>query len=91
VSLKLARVEPLLYHNEPIWRDGRIVGRVTSGMFGHTIGRPLALGYVANAEAATTPEWINSGHYEIEIAAQRHPAEVLLQAFYDPASRRVRG
>ena len=25
----------LLYHDEPIWRDGRIVGSATSGMFGH--------------------------------------------------------
>src|SRR5690348_3850266 len=36
----------MLYHNEPVWRDGELVGRTTSGMFGHTIGRPIAFGYV---------------------------------------------
>ena len=36
--------EPLMYHNEPIWRDGELVGRITSGAFGHTIGRSIGLG-----------------------------------------------
>ena len=91
VALQLTQAEPLMYHNEPIWRDGKIVGRVTSGMFGHTVGRPLALGYVANAQELTTPEWIDSGRYEVEIATRRYPAQVSLQPSYDPASRRVRG
>src|SRR5262249_36361266 len=38
----------MLYHNEPIWRGNAIVGRVTSGMFGHTIGKPLAMGYISD-------------------------------------------
>ncbi|MGE4246787.1 MAG: FAD-dependent oxidoreductase, partial [Parvibaculaceae bacterium] len=33
---------PLLYHEEPIYRDGVIVGSTTSGAFGHRVGRPLA-------------------------------------------------
>ena len=38
---------PLMYHNEPIWRDGVLVGRITSGMFGHTVDAPLGMGYVS--------------------------------------------
>jgi 4-methylaminobutanoate oxidase (formaldehyde-forming) len=90
VNFKLTQAEPLLYHNEPIWRDGRIVGRITSGMFGHTVGRPLALGYVANPDGATSPEWIAAGRYELEIAAERYPAEASLQPFYDPSGRRIK-
>ena len=30
--------EPLIYHNEPIWRDGELVGHITSGAYGHTLG-----------------------------------------------------
>jgi glycine cleavage system T protein len=90
VNFKLSCSEPLVYHNEPIWRDGRLVGRVTSGMFGHTAGRPLALGYVSNAEGIASPEWVKSGHYEIEIAAERFPAEASLQPFYDPAGTRIK-
>jgi 4-methylaminobutanoate oxidase (formaldehyde-forming) len=52
-----------------------------SHMFGHTAGRPLALGYVSNAEGTASPEWVKSGHYEIEIAAERLPTEVSLQPF----------
>ncbi len=71
----------LLYHNEPIWRDGELVGRTTSGMFGHTIGKPLALGYVPVADG---------GHYEIEVAGERITAEATLKPFHDPASARIR-
>ena len=90
VNFRLEGEGPLLYHNEPIWRDGRIVGRLTSGMFGHTVGRPLGMGYVHNEEAAVTPEWIVAGRYELEVAAERVPAVASLQPFYDPRSVRVR-
>jgi glycine cleavage system T protein len=91
VNFKLSQDGPLLYHNEPIWRDGRIVGRVTSGMFGHTLGRPLALGFVANPDGLASPEWIQAGRYELEIAAERFAAQVSLQPFYDPSGRRIKG
>lgn len=90
VTLALEAEEPLLYHNEPIWRNGRLVGKTTSGMFGHTLGRPLALGYLDNDGEAVTPEWIAAGRYELEVAAERLPARVSLQPFYDPASERVK-
>ncbi|HEY2275158.1 MAG TPA: FAD-dependent oxidoreductase [Steroidobacteraceae bacterium] len=90
VALALEHADPLLYHNEPIWRDGELVGKVSSGMFGHTVGRPLGLGYVANRGELVSDEWINSGRYEIEVAAERVPARVSLRPFYDPASARVK-
>ena len=40
VALALERDDRLLYHNEPIWRDGELVGKISSGMFGHTLGTP---------------------------------------------------
>jgi 4-methylaminobutanoate oxidase (formaldehyde-forming) len=79
-----------LYHNEPIWRDDVLVGRITSGMFGHTIGKPLGLGYVESARGLANPSFLEAGRYEIEIAGERVPAEASLRPFYDPSSRRVR-
>ena len=38
VQFLLKDPQPLLYHNEPIWRDNEIVGFVSSGMYGHTLG-----------------------------------------------------
>ena len=32
--------------DEPIWHDGEVVGWVTSGGYGHHVGRSIALGYV---------------------------------------------
>jgi 4-methylaminobutanoate oxidase (formaldehyde-forming) len=90
VALALERNDRMLYHNEPIWRNGELVGRVSSAMFGHTIEAPLALGYLANGGELVTPEWISAGRYEIEIADERIPARVSLRPFYDPASERVK-
>ncbi|SJZ56155.1 4-methylaminobutanoate oxidase (formaldehyde-forming) [Enhydrobacter aerosaccus] len=80
----------LLYHNEPIWRDGTLVGRTSSGMFGHTIGKPLAMGYIDNGGERVDADFVNAGRYEIEIAGERIGATATLQPFYDPANRRVK-
>jgi glycine cleavage system T protein len=80
----------MLYHNEPIWRDGELVGRTTSGMFGHTIGRPLAFGYVEHHGRIVEPEFFRTGRYEIEVAGERTPARCTLGALYDPKSERIK-
>jgi glycine cleavage system T protein len=90
VAVALERADRLLYHNEPIWRNGELVGKISSGMFGHTLGTALGLGYLANGGAGVSAEWIGTGHYEVEVAAERVPARVSLRPFYDPASERVR-
>jgi glycine cleavage system T protein len=90
VAVALERADRLLYHNEPIWRNGELVGRITSGMFGHTVGASLGLGYVANSAAPIDPAWVAAGQYEVEVAAERVPARVSLRPFYDPASERVK-
>ncbi len=81
--------EPLLLGNEPIWRDGQLVGRTTSGAFGHTVGTSVGMGYVENPNGVTN-DWIRGGSYELEVAAERFPAKVRLTAPYDPRGRRVR-
>lgn len=90
VQFMLERPDRLLYHDEPIWRDGTLVGRITSGMFAHTLGRPLGMGYVANSDQIVTPEWVGAGHYELEIATERVSAMASLKPFYDPSNQRVK-
>jgi glycine cleavage system T protein len=80
---------PLLYQNEPIWRDGEMVGHITSGMFGHTIGRAIGLGYVGCDDGADAA-FVNAGRYEIEVACERFAARVTLKPPYDPAGARIR-
>ena len=89
-AFALGRADRLLYHNEPIWRNGELVGKISSGMFGHTVGASLGLGYVENGGEILSDDWVASGHYEIEVAAERVPARVSLRPFYDPAGERVK-
>jgi glycine cleavage system T protein len=90
VQIALTLADQLVYHNEPIWRNGVLVGRVTSGMFGHTIGKPLGMGYIENRGEVVDAGFVNSGNYEIEVAGERVPALVSLRPFYDPGNRRVK-
>ncbi len=89
VLFALEDAEPLVYHNEPIWRDGQLVGRVTSGAYGHTLGRSLCMGYV-RGDAPVIPEFLLSGSYEIEIASKRFAAKPSLKPFYDPQGERIK-
>ena len=89
VQFALEDPEILLYHNEPIWRDNEIVGFITSGMFGHTLGAAIGLGYVNHADGVT-PEYIQSGRYEIEVSGRRIPARASLRPFYDPENKRIK-
>ncbi len=89
VQFALESDKPLVYHNEPIWRDGKRVGYLSSGMFGHTLGRAIGLGYV-KADGDCTPDYVLAGKYEIEIARDRFPAKASLKPMYDPASARVK-
>jgi glycine cleavage system T protein len=90
LAFQLEDPEVLLYHNEPIWRDGKIVGRTTSGNYGHTLGRAIALGYVP-VEAGSPPAAALDGSYEIEVAWQRYPAQASLAPLWDPKGERLRG
>lgn len=91
VQLRLHDDDELAYHNEPIWRDGELVGRVTSGMYGHTVGAPLAMGYLRNPGGTVDADFVRSGRYEVEIACERVAADASLRPWYDPASGRVKG
>ena len=89
VQFALENPEPMLYHNEPIWCNDKIVGDLTSGMYGHTIGTSLGMGYVSNQDGVTK-DFLESNNFEIEVAGERHRARTSLKAFYDPKSLRVR-
>ena len=93
VQFGLENPEPLLYHNEPIWckqaQHDKIVGDLTSGMYGHTVETCLGMGYVSY-EDGVSKDFLESSTFEIEVAGERHRARASLRAFYDPQSERVR-
>jgi glycine cleavage system aminomethyltransferase T/glycine/D-amino acid oxidase-like deaminating enzyme len=80
---------PLLYHEEPIRRDGTIVGSIKSGAWGHRLGKSLGMGYVS-AEAGVDREWLQNARWEVEVACTNHPARVQLGPWYDPTNERIK-
>jgi len=80
---------PLLYHEEPIVRNGQIVGSITSGAYGHRVNASLGMGYVHCPEGVTS-DFLSSGRFEVEVACERYRAELQLRPFYDPKNERVR-
>ena len=88
LQFKLNDAEPLLYHNEPIIRDGEVVSYVTSANYGHTLGGAIGMGYVP-CEGESVGQILGSS-YEIEVAGTRVAAEPSLKPMYDPKSERVK-
>lgn len=81
--------DAFIYHHEPIYRDGAVVGCVTTGSYGHSLGSAVALGMVSIPEGGSAGDLMN-GTYEIAVAGKRIPATASLRPMYDPASARVK-
>ena len=83
--------EPMLLGEDPIFRDGVLVGRTTSGAFGYTLGRSVGIGEIHSPGHSTvTAGYIRSGSYEIEVLSERVPATLHMRPPYDPSGERVR-
>ncbi|MBO6508995.1 MAG: aminomethyl transferase family protein, partial [Roseibium sp.] len=61
-----------------------------SGGYGHTIGKSIGIGYVRN-EGGVTKDYVLSGSYELEVAAERVKAEITLSPLYDPTMEKIKG
>ncbi len=71
--------------DEPIWRNGEVVGWVTSGGYAHFTKSSVALGYVKSEAVDPTAD------YEIEIIGDRRPARIAAEPLYDPDAAAMRG
>lgn len=67
---------------EPIFKDGKGIGRVTSGAYGYTVGKSLALGFVKNAQAGD--------QVDVMILGRAHKATILNEPPFDPKGNRLR-
>jgi dimethylglycine dehydrogenase len=71
--------------DEGVWVDGRLVGFVTSGAYGHHVGMSLALAYVETEVLATSPSSL-----VVAVLGEDRPARVLPEPPYDAAGSRLR-
>ncbi len=92
VSLQLDDPEPLIYHDEPILLDGRIVGRVTSGRYGHSLGAAVGLGWLVHPEGAHIDRaFVEQPGFTVEVAGRPVAARLSLRPLFDPRRARVHG
>ncbi|GAA1746561.1 FAD-dependent oxidoreductase [Nostocoides vanveenii] len=89
VQILLRDPERLLFHAEPLYRDGEFVGYIRAASYGWTLGGAVGLAMVEAPEAVTTG-WLDEGEWSVEIAGDLVPARVSLRPLYDPGSARVR-
>jgi 4-methylaminobutanoate oxidase (formaldehyde-forming) len=88
VQFRLTDPEPMLYHNEPLLRDGEIVGYLSSGAYGHHLGGAMGMGYVPCKGESV--EQVLASSYEVDVAGVRVQADASLWPMYDPKSERVK-
>ncbi|MCJ8298879.1 MAG: FAD-dependent oxidoreductase, partial [Pseudomonadales bacterium] len=79
----------ILLGRESIYRNGQLVGYLTSGGWGYTVEANIGYGYVRNQEGVDV-EYLKSGEYELEIACERVACEIHLAPLYDPTMARVK-
>ena len=84
IPATLARA-PALSQRAYLARRLRIVGFIRSGMYAHTLGAAVGLGYVTDVAGG-----IDADAYEIEVAGVRHAALASLRPLYDPKQERIR-
>ena len=85
VTVVLDDAEAVPLGSEPVWMDGRMIGRTTSAGFGYRIGRPVAIADMAEADART-----DGAAVTLDIAGTLHAATVRTGAAFDPEGVRVR-
>ena len=86
----LENPEPLLFHNEPIIKNDKIVGYLTSGNYGHHLGSAVGMGYVECDKKGESPEEQLKGEYMIDVAGKRYTATPYLKPAYDPSNVNIK-
>ena len=88
VQFKLDNPLPLLYHNEPIIMNGKVNGYLTSGMYGHSLGSAIGMGYIKSPNISEKK--LSKSKFEIEIATKRYSAKASLRGLYDPDGKKMK-
>ena len=91
VSFVLDDPAVMMWGGELLLRDGVAAGLVTSAAWGATIGASVGMAYVRRQDGdVVTPEYLRSGHYQVNIGGQVSGATVSLRPPFDPDGEKVR-
>lgn len=82
--------QPLMFHAEPVWRDGVRVGYVRAASYGHTLGGAVGLAMIEGGNSVVDAAFLGTGTWEVEIAARRYPALASMRPLFDPDNAKIK-
>ena len=83
-SIRLRDPKPLLHHNEPVLRDGQVVGHVSSGAYGYCANAAVGLCFVSLPAGSTDKHAVETGSYSVMVEGCEIAAEISLKPFAYP-------
>ncbi|MBT8433580.1 MAG: aminomethyltransferase family protein, partial [Gammaproteobacteria bacterium] len=86
VSIVLDSVDAQPLGNEPVYHNGRVIGKTTSAAFGYRIGRPVAIALV-NSQGEN---FLDGLEVDVDIAGSQNAGTILLNPAYDPEGSSMR-
>lgn len=87
--IKLTDPMPILHHNEPVLRDGKVCGFITSAAWGDHLGAAVGLAMIACPEGALGRGSLDQGNYTVMVEGTAIPAVVQSTPFYDPTHQKM--
>jgi len=89
IQFRIDDPDLLSYHDEPIYRDGVVVGSTSSSMWSATQDRCCAMGYVEHPDGESiTAAWLDEATWEVNIGGQMVPVSTSIRSWYDPQNQR---
>ena len=85
VTLEVDSSDADAWGYEPIWFKDEYAGYVTSGAYGHTVKKSLAMAYLKTHYLESS-----SNEFSVHIVDKRRPARIISEPPYDPSGSRMR-
>jgi glycine cleavage system aminomethyltransferase T len=89
VQVLLDDREPMLFHAEPVLRDGKPVGYIRAASYGHTLGGAVGLAMVEGTEPVDAA-WCADAEWLVEVNGRLVPARASLRPLYDPTNSKIK-
>lgn len=89
LQILLSDPEPMMFHAEIVYRDGKPVGYTRAASYGFTLGGSVGLAMI-EADVPINQAWIDAGRWEVDVAGTRVAAQASLRPLYDPKMLRVK-
>ncbi|MBU6375899.1 MAG: FAD-dependent oxidoreductase [Bdellovibrionales bacterium] len=89
VQVLIQDPEPLMYHAEVVYRNGKAVGYVRAASYGHTLGGAVGLAMI-EAGVPVDAAYLSDAKWEVEINGKKYPAIASLKPLYDPEMKKIK-